>query len=150
MALSKVVICFSIISLTLYLAATIVSAWPCGGLFRECHQVSADNNAEMVRKYNIISDQFLVCSIMIATSLLCCLIAIEQRWVRISAYLASFIAFVVALTMDIFFHTQIHYKWSSFLTTVATTLCFQAFVISLTDVAPKNPKPEIPLTPDLM
>ncbi|KAM7542656.1 hypothetical protein Aperf_G00000012741 [Anoplocephala perfoliata] len=151
MALSEVVICCLILSLTLYLVATTISVRSCGGLFRECNQASADNNAELDGNYSVIDGLLLACIIITAISLLCCLtaLAVERRWVPITAYIVSFIAFVVALTMEILFHTWIHYNLYSFLTTVATTLCFQVFVVSLADLVPKMPKPEIPVNPDL-
>lgn len=145
MASSEVVISCLIVSLALYLIAIIIGAWPCGGLFRECHRVTVGNNEAMVYNYDVISGLLLVSILMTAISLICCLVAlgIKQSWIQIVGYFSSFVAFIMALTMEIFFHTRVHHDWSSFLTTVGMTLCLQVFIISITELIPRKPKEEI-------
>ena len=128
MGLSEVIVGFQVTSLGLYLVATILGAWPCGRLFRECHQVTDRVTEGMVHDYNVIGGLLIASLITTAIGLICCLIG-EGRWVRTVAYIALFIAFVLALTMEIYYHVRIQHNWSSFTTTIALTLCFQVFII---------------------
>lgn len=124
-------------ALVLFILSLSIGSWPCGGLFESCEWPNHTTSVE-VSEYHVVGGLLVVAALTVFFGLaftMCSLCETHQMdkrtWIRVMAIIFNFIAFAVAITADIYFHTRMYHDWSAFFGAVALTLSFVNFVIQV-------------------